>query len=121
MNFFLNFKKGNYPCINNLFNQIDWASCLSNENLNVNISTFYQILHHSTSCFTPIVHRKFDNYPVGFSKELKSLIAKKTFFHSKFKYFRSKALYRKFSELIAACKKLAQECYAVHRKKFNSI
>ena len=117
--FFKNFKKGNYTCINNFFNQIDWVSSLSNENLDININTFYETLHHSINCFIPVDQRKFDNYPVWFSNELKSLIAKKKFFHSKYKYFRSQSLYRKFSQLRSACKKLAQECYTLHMEKIQ--
>ncbi|KAL5245992.1 hypothetical protein ACI65C_013400 [Semiaphis heraclei] len=108
---FHNFKKADYNCIIHFLSSYDWASTLSNLDLNTSVNTFTDSLHSSILRFVPLSHFYKSTFPSWVSKDLKTLVYRKNKAHAKFKSTFDPADYRIFSLLRAKCKYMSKKCH----------
>lgn len=106
------FRKADYLCINNFFQNTDWQNLLMTCSVDDAVIQFYRILEDAVHQYVPEVTVSNSYvYPVWYSQELIKLIKEKAKAHRNWKKYNNKIEYQTFSNLRAKVKQLEDSCY----------
>ncbi|XP_050303712.1 uncharacterized protein LOC126741363 [Anthonomus grandis grandis] len=109
--FYYDFKMGDYIGINNYLCEINWDLVLSSADINIAVSHFYHILDMAIALFVPLKRYKTSKFPSWFSAELRYLVRLKKIAHKCYRVSHNVADYITFSNIRARCKTLTDICY----------
>ena len=108
---YYDFKNCNYCAMNEFLAGVQWDSVLNSNDVNVCVEKLYHILYDVIAFFVPVKRFKTTNFPVWFSRDLRSLVIQKKIAHRAYKESQSRESYEVFSILRDRCKHLQSECY----------
>lgn len=106
-----NFNKCNYKECTDALLSTDWYSLLNNDDVNDDVTVFYNILNEIIGVNAPLRKLGDHRYPLWFSECLKCCVEEKNKVHKKYKKYKNPRDYDEFQLLRARSKQLIKECY----------
>lgn len=115
-----NFRKANFIDLYMEMGSINWEFLYKYEEINQLVDEFYQCLYTTLDKFVPRCGNKKTSYPHWFSTTLKQKMSNKTYFHIKYKKYRTHFYYTEFTKLRKECKQLAHSDYRTYINKIQN-
>ncbi|XP_060801905.1 uncharacterized protein LOC132902101 [Amyelois transitella] len=107
-----NFRKCDYDKCSLSLLDVNWSDLLSNNDVNVDVQCFYEILNKIIKENTPMKRVSDQVYPVWYSQPVKACIEEKNKVHKIFKKYKNPRDYDEFQLLRTRSKQLIKSCHS---------
>ncbi|KAL0809918.1 hypothetical protein ABMA28_010775 [Loxostege sticticalis] len=106
----LQFKKCNFDSVKAELRNVDWLNILSDKDVDLATSNFYDITFKIIHKHTPTVSQRQKRFPFWFTPALIKCLKEKNKLHNKFKKYKNPRDYDEYRLLRTRCKTLLKSC-----------